>query len=271
MFKICVVLLCALIGFNTYSWNAMGHRLVAQIAYDNLSPKAKRLCNKYNQALNKAYPAGGFVRASIWMDFLRSKNINWYDSLHYIDIPFTRDGTPLPETPKSNALWGINHALAVLSSNKPSLADKGLALRIVIHTVGDIHQPLHTTAMVSHDLPEGDLGGNLFPLGTNPIGPNLHTYWDNGAGILIGQSTPAQIRNKAHQLEQRWSCSSVNMLKNPEQWINASHELALKQVYTIEPGTSPSKHYQLNAQNISQKQILLAGCRLAQLLNKATQ
>lgn len=245
----------------------MGHQLVGQIAYDNLTPEAKKMCNKYNRMFNKASPIGNFVIAATWLDSLRQKDVHWFDSLHYIDIPFTKEDTPLPAIAEVNALVGIKQALAVLKSKKSSLSDKGMSLRILVHVVGDVHQPLHTVAKVSNQHPRGDLGGNLFPLSKNPIGSNLHTYWDNGGGVLIGQSKKFQVKNKARQLEQKWSCSAANQEKNPEQWIKSSHNIALTQVYTISPDTMPGKRYQLNAQNISQKQILLAGCRLAAMLN----
>lgn len=259
-----IIWLCA---FSAFSWNATGHKLVAQIAYDHLTPEAKTLCNQYNRAVNKFSRSGSFVVAATWLDAIRAKDIHWFDSLHYIDIPFSNDGTPLPAIPESNALQGIKHALDVLKSPKSTLNDKGLSLRVLIHIVGDIHQPLHTVSQITNALPKGDLGGNLFLLGKNPIGMNLHQYWDNGGGILIGQSKTFQIQNKAKQLEKKWSCSIANKLTNPQQWVDAAHLAALDEVYTLSPGTIPSKNYQLNAQNLTEKQIVFAGCRLASLLN----
>lgn len=260
------ILLC-LVALTGHAWNAVGHQLVAQIAYDNLTPKAKKLCDKYNSALNKSSRSGNFVHAATWLDSIRARDVHWYDSLHYIDIPFSDDGTALPPIAEINALVGIKQALDVLKSNKASTVDKGLSLRVLIHVVGDIHQPLHTVSHITANLPKGDLGGNLFALGSNPIGTNLHQYWDNGGGILIGQSSKQQIKNKARQLQDRWSCTAAKKLNKPEQWVNTSHNAALNVVYKLRPGSVPSKGYQLTAQNLTQKQIVLAGCRLASLLN----
>lgn len=249
------------------AWNAMGHHLVAQIAYDNLTPEAKQMCDTYNKAINKVYRSGNFVFAASWLDTIRKKDVHWYDTLHYIDIPYSTEDITLPSVPEINALSAIKQSLVVLKSNKSSLADKGLSLRILSHVVGDIHQPLHTIARVSNKNPKGDLGGNLFPLARNPMGINLHQYWDNGGGVLVGQAKSFQIQNKAKQLEQKWSCTQANSLKNPEQWVRSSNAIARTSAYSLNPHSIPSKRYQLNTQNISQKQILLAGCRLATLLN----
>ena len=259
------------VALNLNAWNALGHQLVAQIAYDNLTPKARQICDEYNHSIDPYSPSPNFVVAATWLDQIRGNDIHWFDNLHYIDIPFSSDQTKLPRVREINALWGIKQAISVLSSSKSSLADKGLSLRILIHLVGDIHQPLHTVTKVSKRFPKGDLGGNLFTLAKNPIGHNLHQYWDNGAGILIGQSKKFQVRNKALQLEKKWSCEAANTKKKPGQWIKESHQIALKQVYTITPYTIPNKRYQLNAQNITQKQMLFAGCRLATLINGIVQ
>lgn len=271
MRRIAAILLLNFVTASANAWNAMGHELVAQIAYDNLTPEAKKLCNQYNNSLNRSYPAGGFVHSAIWLDMLRFKDVHWFDKMHYIDIPYSNDGSLLPTVEPVNALWAISQAVTVLSSNKASKADKGLSLRILIHIIGDIHQPLHTTALTNQQYKTGDLGGNLYPLGPNPIASNLHAYWDNGAGILAGHITRQQLKNKAHQLESKWSCRAANQLKTPKQWVYASHTIAIQQVYSIKAGSVPSKRYQLTAQNITQKQIFFAGCRLAKLLNESTQ
>lgn len=162
---------------------------------------------------------------------------------------------------------GVKQAISSLTSRKSNLADKGLSLRILTHVVGDLHQPLHAVTKVSKRFPRGDMGGNLFQLARNPNGRNLHQYWDNGAGVMIGQSKKFKVKNKALQLERKWSCKLAETPKKPEQWVKDSHKIALSQVYTITSHKVPSKRYQLNAQNITQKQILFAGCRLATVLN----
>lgn len=262
------MLLVGLFSTATFSWNAMGHQLVAQIAYDNLNPQAKKKCTYYHQQINKVYHAGNFVAAATWLDVIRKNDNHWYDSLHYIDIPFSNDATSLPPTERINALWGINNAIAVLVSPKATASDKGLSLRILTHVVGDIHQPLHTAALISQALPKGDLGGNLFPLGKNYAGANLHSYWDNGAGALLGKRKKKQILIKARQLEAKWSCAPANHQSDPEQWVKESHQLAITAVYQLKPGSVPSKNYRFKAQQITEKQIHTAGCRLAALLNK---
>ena len=64
---------------------------------------------------------------------------------------------------------------------------KSFALRLVIHYVGDLHQPLHATAEVDSEYPEGDRGGNeeWIPTGPGGVG-NLHQIWDSVDFLYTG-------------------------------------------------------------------------------------
>ncbi|WP_058534999.1 S1/P1 nuclease [Legionella saoudiensis] len=268
MKRISYLLILGLMALNSYGWNMQGHQVVAQVAYDNLTPQAKEMCRRILNSRSKKSSNANFIAAAIWLDQIRFKNVHWYDTFHYINTPFAEDDTTLPSVERSNAIWGIKNAIAALSAKKSSAADKRLSLLILIHLVGDIHQPLHTATKVSHRLPKGDLGGNLFPLGNNRVGSNLHQYWDNGAGFFIGRRKIGQIKFKARLLEQRWPCNQISTLNNPGQWAKASHELATSQAYHIYPKEIPSKQYQQRAQSLIQKQTATAGCRLASVLNE---
>ncbi|WP_454782403.1 S1/P1 nuclease [Legionella sp. WA2022007384] len=272
MTRIIYVLVLCLGVINSYAWNAAGHKVVAQIAYDNLSPKARDMCYKYLRSRTHNTPNSSFVSASTWMDDIRWRGVYWYDVMHYIDIPFSSDGTRLPPIESTNAIKTIKQASAVLSSKKTNPSDKKLALRMLIHIAGDIHQPLHAVTQVSAQHPMGDLGGNLFLLGKNPVGSNLHQYWDNGAGFFLGQYDEARIKSTAQQLEQKLPCSTIiDAQIRPAKWAKMSHKLALRNAYQINSNEIPSDKYQENAQLLAQKQVTYAGCRLAALLNKIAQ
>lgn len=252
----------------TWAWNSTGHQLVAQIAYDHLKPEVKAQLNAYNRAVDGRSRYSNFVKSAVWLDVLKQTDVHWYDHLHYIDIPYTQDGSPLQPTDKFNAYWAIKKSMLVLNSKKATKRDKGLSLRMLIHIVGDIHQPLHTITRVSRTHPEGDLGGNLFVLASNNAGNNLHKYWDTGAGILSGSRKPFQIKNKARQLEHQWSCKKHAAGTSIQGWIDQSHQLAIQNAYAITEGSQPGKYYQMSTQRIVEKQIFAAGCRLAYLLNQ---
>ena len=69
----------------------------------------------------------------------------------------------------------------------PDEADaRSFALRLIIHYVGDIHQPLHATSLVDSDYPSGDFGGNREYLPDICGAHNLHSVWDSEAYNFCG-------------------------------------------------------------------------------------
>jgi hypothetical protein len=250
---------------NVLSWNAIGHRVVALIAFDQMTPQAKKIFSEYNNAMNKVYKPQNWADAAVWLDTLRYQDIRWFVTMHYVDLPFSEDGSALPPPNEINAIGAIENAKQVLLNKYATNFDKGMALRVLMHVVGDLHQPLHAASRISQQLPNGDRGGNLVPLQDNALGKNLHTYWDKGGGFLIGKNyyQPALLEEKAKIIEKNWPCKSFHLTTSPASWAKESHLLAVKYAYHF----PINAEYQLNTQKISEKQISLAGCRLGELLN----
>lgn len=253
-----------------YCWNALGHRLVAQIAYHHLTPHAKYVLNRYNHALDNNYRPQNLVNAAVWLDSLRYRDDLWLGPKHYIDIPFSFDGTELMEVDKINAVSAIVSATELMKKGQLSYYEKGFTLRILLHVVGDIHQPLHAANQFSAKHPQGDKGGNLFPLSANSIGTNLHSYWDKGGGFLSTHKryNSTQLSQKASRIEKRWPCSLDTMNLDPNVWAQESHQLAVHNAYQLKAGELPSKQYQQMVKATTQQRIAIAGCRLAALLNQ---
>lgn len=249
---------------TVFSWNALGHRLVAQIAYDEMSSHAKNTFSQYNYALDVVYKKQSFVNSSIWLDTLRHQDVNWFSAMHYIDIPFSDDGSVLTSPQKVNAVWAVEKSTRLLLNQYATNFDKGMGFRILLHVVGDLHQPLHAVTKVTKTLPKGDHGGNLVILSDNPVAKNLHSYWDKGAGLLNKKNmSPTQIKKRAYQMEQRWPCKLFAVNTSAVQWAHESYVLAIQNAYSL----PINKHYQKTAQEISEKRLAMAGCRLGALFN----
>ncbi|KTD08165.1 S1/P1 nuclease [Legionella jamestowniensis] len=264
------LLLIFAIAGNSYSWNSLGHRLVAQIAYHHLNSHAKQLLNHYNHALDKVYRPQSLVNAAAWLDSLRYQNDLWMGQRHYIDIPFSVDGTELIEPCEINAVTAIVLAKQLMQDSSVTVFEKGFSLRILLHIIGDIHQPLHAVSQFSIAHPKGDKGGNLFPLKDNPVATNLHAYWDKGGGWLNTNKhyNAAQLSKIARHIEKHWPCHLQQMNLDPMLWAQESHQLAVQKAYQIRPGQRPSNAYQRMVKNTAEQRIALAGCRLAALLNQ---
>lgn len=263
------IIIWAFQSVSAFGWNALGHRLIAQIAYDQMTNQARDRFNGYNHAMDKVYKPLSFINAAVWLDTLRYQDIAWFETMHYIDLPFSEDGSPLPPQ-KINAVWAIQKATKLLLNPYASVFDKGIACRILLHVVGDVHQPLHTASRVSHRFPEGDRGGNLVLLHSNTIAKNLHSYWDRGAGLLSFRKKPTQtqINAMAKQIEVQWPCVSTDDT-TPMHWAEESHALAINKAYKPLGGNGVlDEDYQSASQQIVVKQLSLAGCRLGALLNQ---
>lgn len=268
--KLYTLCLSLFLTSNAYSWNSLGHRLVAQIAYHHLTKHAKQVCNRYNHALDKIYRPQNLVNSAVWLDSLRSKNDQWLLEKHYINLPFSLDGTKLQPPNKANAISAIEEAKAVMQSKMATEFDKGFSLRILLHVVGDIHQPLHAASQFSRAHPNGDKGGNLVHLSQNSVATNLHSYWDKGGGFLDTSRSysQSQLSRKAHNIERHWPCELTKMNFDAKNWASESHQIAVNKVYQLKVGHKPDKKYQKIVKQLTEQRIALAGCRLAATLNK---
>ena len=255
-------------SWTVQAWNALGHRLVVQIALDNLNTRDQKALNHFHHQLDGVYQRRSLVNAAPWMDTLRYDKELWMIKKHFINIPFSLDNTPLVQPLADNAVNAINQARNVLFEPQSSPFDKGFSLRILLHVVGDLHQPLHSTSQFSQQFPHGDMGGNLVKLGFNPVANNLHAYWDRGGGLLVrARVNQKQLKKWAHRIELHYPCRKFKKNVDPAYWAMQSHQLAVHVVYQLKMNQVPTKAYQRNAKKWSERQIALAGCRLAAVLS----
>jgi hypothetical protein len=284
------------------AWFDMGHMTVAAVGYSKLDPAVRvKIANLLR--LNPDYEtwvAGtpvehqdmvAFVRASTWADDIKKRhdyhggslsedgahandNIGYDDYLvhpywHYIDLPFSPDGTPTVQPVAPNALTQIKTFRDTLSSNVPDQV-KSYDLVWLLHLVGDAHQPLHATSRFTHGLPKGDNGGNLeFLCRAFTCGLKLHAFWD----ALLGDSgRPDDAIVIAAALPP--ADPALVSVSDPSAWFQEGADLAKQFVYTtaIKDGAGPftlDAQYQQTATRIARQRVSLAGERLANLLNAA--
>lgn len=263
----CIMIGNLLFTLPVLGWSAAGHRVTGQIAYDHMHPAARRYFAHMNQTLNTRHHHFNLISASVWLDLFYNQQLISLRPVHYIDIPYVVD--IVPESPgynqEYNALQAIKEATFTLEDPHAPLSNRAVALRILLHVIGDIHQPLHTTTRVSALHPHGDRGGNDFKLSKNEIGDNLHRYWDRGGGLLPTTRLSTASKQLARTIESEADCPPEDL--DPMHWISESHQLAITHAYLIEEKSVPSESYQQDTQMICKQQLLFAGCRLAALLN----
>jgi hypothetical protein len=200
-----------------------------------------------------------------------SQNTGYTDHLHhkywhFVDTPFTQDGTTLSPVPTPNAETQIAVFRAVLFSGEPDDL-KSYDLVWLLHLVGDVHQPLHAATRVSKTDPKGDNGGNNVMLCAKPCKDELHAFWDDLPGT---GSDPNVAESYAKKLQKSDPTLASNT--NVSTWIKESFEDAQQDVYVtpIGAGDGPftlTPAYRSSASKVAKERVALAGARLATLLN----
>lgn len=296
----CLLCFSALVLASTpaFPWSATGHQTVAQIAYDRLNPTARQEVDRLIHVLAGFEPSiDHFVPAATWMDISRGYDIGLWDNLHFISLPYNPDGLDTVRAPSDyNVVFGINQAINTLKSGNAGDFQKALMLRMLIHFVGDVHQPLHATERYSKENPNGELGGNLFRVTLsdadqrhfremNPGNINrflmkqpntLHGIWDE-IGLLypfIDPQNPEEWSKRipivAKEITTRHPASSLANVgeSDPMVWAKESNQASIDFVYQgVEYGGEVSQAYLEKVQEEATRRIALAGYRLAALLN----
>ena len=283
------------------AWNAFGHMTVAAVAYDRLTPAARAEVSRLLR-LNPNYGRWtmgvdrserdevAFLEASTWADTIKSapgyqndgerpagpdaaRNIGYSDTLqhrywHYIDLPLSPDHTPLVQPVAPNALTQITAFRKTLASRSASDELKSYDLVWLLHLVGDVHQPLHTTSRFTRAQPRGDAGGNQVALCERPCRHELHAFWDD----LLGESKrPDVVLRRVTRLPR--PDARLAAIDDESRWVEESFQIAEYQVYVppIGIGAGPfmiDARYRKNAHRIARQRVALAGARLARVLNE---
>jgi hypothetical protein len=190
---------------------------------------------------------------------------------HFIDRPFSRDGTPLPPVPQPNALTQIIAFRAVLSSAGANEL-KSYDLVWLLHLVGDVHQPLHCTTRIESGAPDGDQGGNAVKCpNCIPGYGELHGFWDDVLGTTGDNPDYQSVMAAAKKLPK--PIAGKARTKDADVWITEGIAYAKSTVYKapILAGHGPftlTDKYKAAAKALARQRVALAGARLGNLLNQ---
>lgn len=244
-----------------FAWGSIGHRVVGQVADLGLTPAAAA-------QVSKIIGTNSLGDVATWMDDVRNKPEGHGLKAWHFESVGACDASKATCLDKNCAGPQIEAAIATLRSGK---GDQLKALRVLVHLIGDIHQPLHTAEN------NGDFGGNFVILtnrkcidaGGNSIDCNLHTYWDNSlVKAALGKQTERDFVAMLSKM-------SVNTAGDAESWVRESNGLAKTKVHTYEGFAcqiGPNRvaldaGYDQAAIPAVTEQLAKAGQRLAAVLN----
>ncbi len=233
-----------------FSWGATGHRITGYIAEKHLNKKAKREIERILKGQSMAI-------ASTWMDEIRSDSTYDYTAdWHWVTIP---DGMTYDQSEKNkngDAIQTIERLIQELKSRKLSEKQEAESIRMLIHLVGDIHQPLHVGR-------GNDRGGNNIRIMWFRVDSNLHRVWDENiiddTKLSYTEFAESLDKPSAQQI-QEWTRVGVR------DWANESVRLrdAVYSYKTERIGYEYSYH---NLRHVRLR-LLQAGVRLGAILNE---
>lgn len=307
-FVVCLIAIALLLPQTAFAWNSTGHEVVARIAWEKMQPLTRRrvvalmLQAPPDADLASMLPADGrllsilqrehFMLAATWPDIVRSdefpaRKLKYHHSIWHFTNFFWRqqDGlaidVPEMQPERVNIVERLDFLQAEVLNIRTEASQLGVDAAWIVHLIGDIHQPLHTSARVTDTEPTGDQGGNLFLLTPKDTPPKdtkrLHGYWDD----ILNKSIPRKANEKDLAYANR--IASIIMRRHPKskmkdrlkegqyaEWAKEGLASAKTSVYPswLKRFHKPSERYRKQAYSIAEPAIALAGYRLAATLDR---
>lgn len=235
------------------AWGQKGHDVTCEIAERHLDRGARKAVKRLLEGKSMVYWSNWLDNASHTDEYAYTKT--W----HYKNVEAGVKYEDAQLEPQGDVVTAIQKQVQILSDKMTSTDSKRLALKMLIHLVGDLHQPMHMGR-------KADLGGNLWPVVYFGREKNLHSIWDTD--ILEGGhkwsfeewATELDCINKKQRNE---ICRGT-----VDDWARETVGVATE-VYNGTPQQSKlSYDYQSRWIPVIEQQLLKGGLRLASILNE---
>ncbi|WP_240755297.1 S1/P1 nuclease [Pedobacter sp. SYP-B3415] len=251
-----VAALMFVLPLTASAWGMLGHRIVGEIASTYLQPKARKAIIAYMGHESLAMSAN-------WADFIKSDtSFNYLNNWHYVNLPadLNREGVFnfLKADKGANVYNKITAMIRQLKDPRSTADQKRFALRILVHLVGDVHQPMHTAR-------KEDLGGNKVNVTWFGQRSNLHRVWDEQ---LIDYQQ-LSYTEYAKAINAPSAIQLVNWRKAAlEDWVWESYQVCNRIYSMTAPDAKLSYRYNFDFVESLNTQLLKGGIRLARILNE---
>ena len=242
---------------QSMAWGTIGHRVAGQIADSYLTPKARK-------AIQAILGSESIAMTSNWADFIKSDPAyNYLYNWHFVDFdkPYTYPEMQafLKQDTATDAYTKMNFLIGELKKKNLSKPNKLLCLRMLIHIVEDVHQPMHT----AHT---DDKGGNDVKVKWFDKDTNLHSVWDSQLidfQQLSYTEYAAAINHTTAAQRAAWQKAPIS------QWLFESSTIAGKIYEGVKDGDKINV-YKYNFEHIGtlNNQLVKGGVRLAGILNQ---
>lgn len=238
---------------NAQAWGQKGHDIIAYIAECHLTDDARA-------EVDRLFAGYSMVYWSNWAD--SAKYIDEYKHTspwHYRNVE--ENSTPeLTPTPKEgDVVWAIEEMISRLKDSSLLDAEHTVALKFLVHFVGDLHCPMHAGRRV-------DLGGNRVPMVFFYNSTNLHSIWDTA---IIEKTHNWSHTEWAEQID-RLSLDEESQVVDgaPNDWFSQTYDVAVEIYKDAKRSQEESYNYCTKYQIPLETQLRNGGLRLASILNK---
>lgn len=232
-------------------WGPTGHRTTGKIAEQHLKKRVKRKIEKLLDGESLAF-------VSTYADQIKSdKKYDKYKPWHYVNMPLDGNYETAKKNPKGDLVTGINKCIEILKGKNSSKADKQFFLKMLVHLIGDLHQPLHIGRAE-------DKGGNDIQVRWFYRGSNLHRVWDEDM-IEEWKMSYDELAKNAKKL----SKEQIKTIQKGSivDWVNETHQLTKSVYKSAEMGEKLRYRYSYDHFPTVRKQLQKGGIRLAKILN----
>ena len=261
-----ILTLAALVTFvgsqMLFAWGQKGHDVVAAIAEQNLTKKAKK-------ALDEILDGKSIVYYSSWMDNIQNSPYykNGYHltkTWHYANVDKGLTYQTMEKNEKGDVVAALNMLTKELTENEANLTDSMRVdyVKMIVHLVGDLHCPMHAGRLT-------DRGGNGVKIKFFGQNTSLHSLWDSK---LIESARKWGYTEWADQLDRKDKKFKKSIVQGTyEDWFNSTVENA-SEIYdyverTPEKSRNFSYQYVYDFSPMLEESLLLGGYRLAHVLN----
>jgi hypothetical protein len=236
---------------QAFAWGQLGHYLIGLMAEKQLKKSTR---NKVNSLL---YPVS-LSKSGTWMDDIRSdKSYDYATTWHYLN---SKNGEYDSNTQEKtgDAYEAIQRIKAELKKGGLDAKTEAEKLKMLIHMIEDIHQPLHVGTGT-------DKGGNDVKIEFFGQPTNLHSLWDSGMidrqGMSYTELGAELYRRMTPQLQAKYRSATM------QDWLKEAVSYR-PQVYNLPENKKISYPYLYQNFSIAEERLIAASVRLAQVLEE---
>lgn len=236
---------------ESFFWGQNGHRVTGEIATKHLTKRAKRKIDKLLKGQSLAF-------VSTFADEIKSdRKYSAFSAWHYVNMGLDENYETAEKNPKGDLVTAIAKCISVLKDPKQKELDKVFYLKMLVHLVGDLHQPMHIGQ-------KEDRGGNRIKVQWFGQGTNLHSVWDTKM-IEAWNMSYLELANNAKDL----SRSQVKAIEkgSVEDWVNEVHAITKELYSSVKEGENLRYRYSYDHFATVRTQLHKGGIRLAKILN----